>query len=232
MKSINVLTITLTTIVAIVISSSNCQAQLIQLGGGEVILDIDDDALGFGGIDIDGVSSEVVTSGLDFDVLTFDINSRDDLSRPTTFEYTADTVAPVSGIVETSGSIFFENLNPGSDDFSIGDIQFGFDAARMDAVAGISGFFTQSTTGNFNGILFDIGGGASVIANETNFSFSDTIFLTDEFSIFLFESSIAGGSPIGTFAINAVAIPEPAGLACCAFLGIAMTLRRRRKSST
>ena len=141
-----------------------------------------------------------------------------------------DTVTPVSGTVETAGSISFTATASGSS--SIGNIQFGFDATRVDAVAGISGFFAESTTGGFTGTLFDIGDGFSVVAEETNFSFSDTIFLSDEFSNFLLGNPDAGGTPIGTFAINAVAVPEPTGLACCAFFGIAMTLRRRRKSST
>ena len=231
MKSINVLTITLTTIVAIVISSSNCQAQLVPLGGGEVTLDFNEAVLGPAGISITSVSSDVATSGPSFDILTFDINSRDD-ANPTTFEYTVDTVAPVSGTVETAGSIFFDAPAPASGSSSIGNIQFGFDATRVDAVAGISGFFAESTTGGFTGTLFDIGDGFPVVANETNFSFSDTIFLSDEFSTFLLGNTVAGGTPIGTFAINAVAVPEPTGLACCAVFGIAMTLRRRRKSST
>ena len=228
MKSINVLTITLTTIVATVISSSNCQAQLVPLGGGEVTLDFDETVLNLAGISVTSVSSDVVTSGPTFDVLTFDINSRDD-ANPTTFEYTVDTVTPVSGTVETAGSISFTATASGSS--SIGNIQFGFDATRVDAVAGISGFFAESTTGGFTGTLFDIGDGFPVVANETNFSFSDTIFLSDEFSTFLLGNDGAGGISIGTFAINAVAVPEPTGLACCAVFGIAMTLRRRRKSS-
>ena len=229
MKSINVLTITLTTIVATVISSSNCQAQLVPLGGGEVTLDFDETVLNLAGISVTSVSSDVVTSGPSFDVLTLDINSRDD-ANPTTFEYTVDTVTPVSGTVETAGSISF--TAPASGSSSIGNIQFGFDATRVDVGTGISGFFAESTTGGFTGTLFDIGDGFPVVANETNFSFSDTIFLSDEFSTFLLGSTVAGGTPIGTFAINAVAVPEPTGLACCAFFGIAMTLRRRRKSST
>ena len=228
MKSINVLTITLTTIVATVISSSNCQAQLVPLGGGEVTLDFDETVLNAAGISITSVSSDVATSGPTFDILTFDINSRDD-ANPTTFEYTVDTVTPVSGTVETAGSIFFDAPAPASGSSSIGNIQFGFDATRVDVG---SGFFAESTTGGFTGILFDIGDGFSIVADETNFSFSDTIFLSDEFSTFLLGNADAGGIPIGTFAINAVAVPEPAGLACCAFFGIAMTLRRRRKSST
>ena len=229
MKSINVLTITLTTIVAIVISSSNCQAQLVPLGGGEVTLDFNEAVLGSVGISITSVSSDVVTSGPTFDVLTLDINSRDD-ANPTTFGYTVDTVAPVSGTVETAGSISF--TAPASGSSSIGNIQLGFDATRVDA--DISGFFAESTTGGFTGILFDIGDEFPVVANETNFSFSDTIFLSDEFSTFLLGIPDAGGTDIGTFAIEAtaVAVPEPAGLACCAFFGIGMTLCRRRKSST
>ena len=192
-------------------------------------LDFNEAVLGPAGISITSVSSDVATSGPSFDVLTLDINSRDD-ANPTTFEYTVDTVTPVSGTVETAGSISF--TAPASGSSSIGNIQFGFDATRVDAGAGISGFFAESTTGGFTGILFDIGDGFPVVANETNFSFSDTIFLSDEFSTFLLGNTVAGGTPIGTFAINAVAVPEPTGLACCAFFGIAMTLRRRRKSST
>ena len=231
MKSINVLTITLTTIVATVISSSNCQAQLVPLGGGEVTLDFNEAELGLAGISITSVSSDVTTSGPTFDILTFDINSRDD-ANPTTFEYTVATVTPVSGTVETAGSISF--TAPASGSSSIGNIQFGFDATRVDVGTGISGFFAQSTTGDFTGILFDIGGGFSVVAEETNFSFSDTIFLSDDFSTFLLGNDAAGGTDIGTFAIEAtaVAVPEPAGLAYCAFFGIGMTLCRRRKSST
>ena len=193
-------------------------------------LDFNEAVLGPAGISITSVSSDVATSGPTFDILTFDINSRDD-ANPTTFEYTVDTVTPVSGTVETAGSIFFDAPAPASGSSSIGNIQFGFDATRVDVG---SGFFAESTTGGFTGILFDIGDGFSIVADETNFSFSDTIFLSDQFSTFLLGVAAAGGTDIGTFAIEAtaVAVPEPAGLACCAFFGIGMTLCRRRKSST
>ena len=156
----------------------------------------------------------------------FDINSRDALSNPTTFEYSIPdpldlVITPVDGTVGTSGSIFF---NGGLFGFSIGDLEFGFDASRINL--NNSGFFAESTIG-FADVVFDIGEGGSLLATETDLEFFSDIFLSQELATALGEPDLAG-TLIGTFEIDAV--PEPTGLSCCVIFGIVMTLSRRRSA--
>lgn len=236
MKSLKLFAITVITFVAVAVSSSTCRAQLVPLTGGEITLDLNEIALG-GLAVVTSVTPDVTVIGsIDsgFDQLVFDINSRDAPSNPTTFEYSIpdldpDLITPVDGTVGTSGSIFFNDglLGP---DFSIGDLEFGFDATRINP--NNSGFFAESTTG-FEGIVFDIGEGDSLLATKTDLEFFSDIFLSPELAAELQrlgipETLAVPGTLIGTFEIDAV--PEPTGLSCCVIFGIVMTLSRRRSA--
>lgn len=228
MKSLKLFAITVITFVAVAVSSSTCRAQLVPLTGGEITLDLNETALGAAAV-VTSVTSDVTVIGsIDsgFDQLVFDINSRDALSNPTTFEYSIpDPLDPdPDGTVGTSGSIFFNEGIFGRPEFSIGDLEFGFDASRINP--NNSGFFAESTTG-FVGIVFDIGEGGSLVATETDLEFFSDIFLSPELATALSQPLLAGAL-IGTFEIDAV--PEPTGLSCCVIFGIVMTLSRRRSA--
>ena len=235
MKSLKLFAITVITFVAVAVSSSTCRAQLVPLTGGEITLDLNETALGAAAV-VTSVTSDVTVIGSSFDQLVFDINSRDALSNPTTFEYSIPdpldldpVITPVDGTVGTSGSIFF-NAGLLGPDFSIGDLEFGFDASRINP--NNSGFFAESTTG-FEGIVFDIGEGDSLLATKTDLEFFSDIFLSQELAVELEGLGISGasglaGTLIGTFEIDAV--PEPTGLSCCVIFGIVMTLSRRRSA--
>ena len=238
MKSLKLFAITVITFVAVAVSSSTCRAQLVPLTGGEITLDLNETALGAAAV-VTSVTSDVTVIGsIDsgFDQLVFDINSRDALSNPTTFEYSIPdpldldpVITPVDGTVGTSGSIFF-NAGLLGPDFSIGDLEFGFDATRINP--NNSGFFAESTTG-FEGIVFDIGEGDSLLATKTDLEFFSDIFLSPELAAELQrlgipETLAVPGTLIGTFEIDAV--PEPTGLSCCVIFGIVMTLSRRRSA--
>ena len=226
MKSLKLFAITVITFVAVAVSSSTCRAQLVPLTGGEITLDLNEIALG-GLAVVTSVTPDVTVIGSDFDQLVFDINSRDAPSNPTTFEYSIpdsldpDLITPVDGTVRTSGTISF---NEGLFGFSIGDLEFGFDASRINL--NNSGFFAESTTG-FVGIVFDIGEGGSLLATETDLEFFSDIFLSQELATALGAPGSAG-TVIGVFEIDAV--PEPTGLSCCVIFGIVMTLSRRRSA--
>ena len=228
MKSLKLFAITVITFVAVAVSSSTCRAQLVPLTGGEITLDLNEDVLD-AFAEVTSVTPDVTVIGsIDsgFDQLVFDINSRDALSNPTTFEYSIpDPLDPdPDGTVGTSGSIFFNEGIFGRPEFSIGDLEFGFDASRINP--NNSGFFAESTTG-FVGIVFDIGEGGSLVATETDLEFFSDIFLSPELATALSQPSLAGAL-IGTFEIDAV--PEPTGLSCCVIFGIVMTLSRRRSA--
>ena len=228
MKSLKLFAITVITFVAVAVSSSTCRAQLVPLTGGEITLDLNEDVLD-AFAEVTSVTPDVTVIGsIDsgFDQLVFDINSRDALSNPTTFEYSIpDPLDPdPDGTVGTSGSIFFNEGIFGRPEFSIGDLEFGFDASRINP--NNSGFFAESTTG-FVGIVFDIGEGGSLVATETDLEFFSDIFLSPELATALSQPLLAGAL-IGTFEIDAV--PEPTGLSCCVIFGIVMTLSRRRSA--
>ena len=222
MKSLKLFALALTAILTITIFSSASQAQSTELTGGTISFDLDEMELAVVGLMFSGTMDAVMSpSGPDF--IGFEINARDAATNPTTFAYEANgtDLAPVSGTIESTGSISF---NSGTTSF--GNIRLGFDEDRI--TGSNSGFFGESTIGTFIGVVFDISNGSNINALTSSLTIEGDIFLSPELAV------VVGGSTTGTigaFAIDATAaVPEPSSLSCVAILGIMTTLRRRRKS--
>lgn len=223
MKSLKLFTIALTAILTITIFSSASQAQSTELTGGTISFDLNEAELAGVGLTFSEAMDAVMSpSGPDF--IGFEINARDAATNPTTFAYEANgtNLAPVSGTIESTGSISF---NSGATSF--GNIRLGFDEDRITGPN--SGFFGESTAGTFTGIVFDISNGSNVNALASGLTIEGGISLSPELAGAIPGST--AGTNIGTFAIDATAaVPEPSSLGCVAILGIMTTLRRRRKS--
>ena len=222
MKSLKLFTIALTAILTITIFSSASQAQSTELTGGTISFDLDEMQLAGVGLTFSEAMDAVMSPrGPDF--IGFEINARDAATNPTTFAYEANgtDLAPVSGTIESTGSISFLGGT------TFGDIRIGFDEDRITGLN--SGFFGESTIGTFIGVVFDISSTSDVEALTSSLTIEGDIFLSPELA------GVIGGSTaetnIGAFAIDATAaVPEPSSLGCVAILGIMTTLHRRRKS--
>ena len=223
MKTLKLFTIALTAILTITIFSSASQAQSTELTGGTISFDLDEDELMAVNLMFFGTMDSVPTTRGD-EFIGFNINSRGDAISPTTFAYEANgtDLTPVSGTIESTGSISF---NSGATSF--GNIRLGFDEDRITGPN--SGFFGESTAGTFTGIVFDVSNGSNINALTSSLTIEGDIFLSPELAGAIPGST--AGTNIGTFAIDATAaVPEPSSLGCVAILGIMTTLRRRRKS--
>ena len=221
MKSLKLFTIALTAILTITIFSSASQAQSTELTGGTISFNLDEDELSAVNLVFFGTMDSVPTTRGD-EFIGFNINSRGDAISPTTFAYEANDLTPVSGTIESTGSISF---NSGATSF--GNIRLGFDEDRI--TGSNSGFFGESTAGTFTGIVFDISSTSDVEALTSSLTIEGDIFLSTELADVIPNST--AGTNIGTIAIDAAAaVPEPSSLGCVAILGIMTTLRRRRKS--
>ena len=223
MKSLKLFALALTAILTITIFSSASQAQSTELTGGTISFDLDEDELMAVNLMFFGTMDSVPTTRGD-EFIGFNINSRGDAISPTTFAYEANgtDLTPVSGTVESTGIISFNN---GATSF--GNIRLGFDEDRITGLN--SGFFGESTFGTFTGVVFDISSTSDVEALTSSLTIEGDIFLSTELADVIPNST--AGTNIGTIAIDATAaVPEPSSLGCVAILGIMTTLRRRRKS--
>ncbi|MEM9416165.1 MAG: PEP-CTERM sorting domain-containing protein [Planctomycetota bacterium] len=170
------------------------------------------------GLDLSSVSADVISPGSLPGSVAFGINARDAAVLPTDFTYTPGTLAPFSGTIEHTGSVFFNN-----DTVEVGNFTIGFDANR---VAGAnSGFFVESTTG-VSAILFDIGGPNGLTATNSALIIDADLLVSPEFAAFLGNTALTGAD-VGDAQVDATAVPEPGSAALLAVLGGLMVRRRR-----
>lgn len=202
----------------------NLNAQERIVIGGQTSVLLNADTLTAAGLSISSVSGDVIAPGeLGDGSVAFGINSRNG-DLPTTFAYTAGTLAPFFGTIEHAGSVFFND-----DSIQVGNFTIGFDGSRT-AGGGAdeaSGFFVRSTAG-VEEILFDIGNPTSLVADPTVLTIAANLLVSPEFAGILGNSAFAGANG-GQALVSATAIPEPgiALLWSSVFLGLAV---RRRKA--
>ena len=113
------------------------QANAVSVSSGQTSVLLDTPLLATVGLSLSGVGGPVIVPGnLGPDSVAFSINGRDAAAPalPTTFSYTAGTLAPFSGTIEHTGTVLF---NDGA--LEVGNFTIGFDAGR--AGAATSGFF-------------------------------------------------------------------------------------------
>ena len=214
MKKIMLLALGLMLTVGTISSAQNAD---VVGGATSVLLDVDLLSTA-AGLDLSGVSNDVIDGNLGNGSVAFDINPRDAASLPTSFSYTPGTLAPFSGTIEHTGSVFFND-----DSVEVGNFTIGFDENR---VAGDnSGFFVESTTG-VAAILFDIGNITNLSAANDSLFIEASLLVSPEFAGFLGDAGLTGAD-VGDAAVKAVAVPEPSALIAIAATSM-FCIRRRR----
>lgn len=186
-------------------------------GATSVLLDVDLLSAA-AGLDLSSVSSDVIDGNLGTGSVAFDINPRDAASLPTTFSYTPGSLAPFSGAIEHTGSVFFNN-----DTVEVGNFTIGFDENRVGGDN--SGFFVESTTG-VEAILFDVGNVTNLLAANDSLLIEASLLVSPEFAGFLGDTGLTGAD-VGDAAVKAAAVPEPSALIAVAATSL-ICIRRRR----
>lgn len=142
------------------------------------------------------------------------------ITPATNFTFTtAGGFAPISGTIEHSGSVTFNNA------LTVGNFSIGFDATR--ARGNASGFFVRDTI--TTGVaLFDV-------ATPDSLSFSQDTLKLDLRADLLVSPELAdvlgntglAGAEIGAASINGAAVPEPATMLGALAAGGFLAVRRR-----
>ncbi len=206
--------------IIVMVSSPFLHAQNADVIGGQTSVLLDVDLLSTAaGLDLSGVSSEVGKGNLGTGSVAFDINPRDAASLPTTFSYTPGPLAPFSGTIEHTGSVFFNN-----DSIEVGNFTIGFDENRV--MGDNSGFFVESTTG-ISAILFDVGNVTNLLATNDGLTIEASLLVSPEFAGFLGNNALTGAD-VGDAAVKAAAVPEPSGFLIAAVVSSVLVIRRRR----
>ena len=195
-------------------TGSTAAAQNVDVVGGSTSVFLDTSLLASAaGLDLSSVSSDVGPGNLGKGSVSFNINARDEMVLPTTFSYTPGSLAPFTGTIEHTGSVFFNN-----DTVEVGNFTIGFDENRV--MGDNSGFFVESTTG-VSAILFDVGNVTTLNAASNALTIEASLLVSPEFASFLGDSGLTGAD-VGDAAVKAVSVPEPSAamglaLACGLF---------------
>jgi len=216
-----------TTCLLALLFCGNVNAATIKVTGGDTFVQIDANALRTLGLDITGVTGADLLSmpGL----IGFPINSVEDVP-PTTFEFDSDTLFPVSGAIEHTGTISFDN------GLTIGNFEIGYDNSRP---AGTSGFYVRTTLSadpSDNIPLFDLPeitgtpAGTSVDYGETYLNIDAPLVMSPELATFFGNLGLTG-TTVGAVSQVATAepVPEPGAIALLllGMLGIVHVVRNR-----
>lgn len=183
------------------------QANAVSVLGGQTNVLLDVPLLASVGLSLSGVGGPVIAPGnLGPDSVAFSINGRDAAAPalPTTFRFSAGTLAPFSGTIEHIGTVLF---NDGA--LEVGNFTIGFDAAR--AGAATSGFFVADNV-TFAGVpLFDVGIPSALTASTDMLMIAANLLVSTELAGVLGNLGLTGVD-VGDALVEAVAVPEPGAL--------------------
>jgi hypothetical protein len=190
------------------------------VNGGKTSVLLDTATLASVGLNLTSVSGDVLPGDLGNDSVGFAINPRNG-SLPTTFSYTAGSLAPFSGTIEHTGSVFF---NEPDDTIEVGNFTIGFDGDRVGDNR--SGFFVASTVG-LAATLFDIENPSGLDAGVDSLTITSNLLVSAELASVLGNTSLTGAD-VGDALVTATAIPEPTATLMLTGLVGGLLLRRRR----
>jgi hypothetical protein len=183
------------------------QASAVNVVSGQTNVLLDTPLLASVGLSLSGVGGPVIAPGnLGADSVAFPINGRDAAAPtlPTTFSFTAGTLAPFSGTIEHTGTVLF---NGGA--LEVGNFTIGFDAGR--AGAATSGFFVADNV-TFAGVpLFDVGIPSALTATGTWLTVAANLLVSSELAGVLGNAGLTGVD-VGDALVEAAAVPEPGTL--------------------
>ncbi len=198
---------------------ANANGQRLVNGGKTSVL-LDTATLSSVGLNLTSVSGDVLPGDLGDGSVGFAINPRNG-SLPTSFIYTAGSLAPFSGTIEHTGSVFF---NEPDETLEVGNFTIGFDADRVGESR--SGFFVASTVG-LAATLFDIENPSSLDAGVDNLLITANLLVSAELASVLGNASLAGAD-VGDALVSATAIPEPSTTLVLSGMIVGLLSRRRR----
>ncbi|MEM9064557.1 MAG: hypothetical protein AAGB51_03610 [Planctomycetota bacterium] len=166
----------------------------IEIVGGQTSVLLDTETLAAAAsLTLSGVSDGVIAPGAIEGSVAFSINGRNAGAPlfPTTFAYNAaDFFGTFHGAIEHEGSVLF---NDGS--VEVGNFRIGFDAGRVGALEGASGFFVESTVG-IPAVLFDVAL-TGAVPGSVVFSASGDLLVSPEFGGFLFDNGLSASNLAG-----------------------------------
>ncbi|MDX2229857.1 MAG: PEP-CTERM sorting domain-containing protein [Leptolyngbyaceae cyanobacterium bins.349] len=200
-------------IVSVVATPEQTQAATFTLETGVTSVFLDLPTLQSVGLNLTGASGTVPPVSGDF-LVGFTI------TPPTNFTFTtAGGFAPVSGTIEHSGSVTFNNA------LTVGNFSIGFDPAR--AIGSASGFFVRDTI-TTGAALFDVAAPESLAFNEQTLKLDlvADLLVSPELAGVLGNAGLAGAE-VGAASINGTAVPEPATIFGALAAGSFIAARRR-----
>lgn len=183
------------------------QANAASVTSGQTNVLLDVELLASVGLVLSGVGGPVILPGnLGPGSVAFPINARNAMlpALPTTFTYTAGSLAPFSGTIEHSGTVLF---NGGT--LEVGNFTIGFDANRVGDMT--SGFFVADNV-TFLGVpLFDVGLPSALSAMADALTVAADLLVSAELAGVLGNAGLIGVD-VGDALIEASAVPEPGTL--------------------
>lgn len=202
-------------LVSIVALPEQAQAATFTLESGVTSVFLDLPTLQSVGLSLTGAADTVPPVSSDF-LVGFTI------TPATNFTFTTNGgFAPISGTIEHSGSVTFNNA------LTVGNFSIGFDPAR--AVGNASGFFVRDTI--TTGVaLFDVATPESLLFSEQTLKLDlkADLLVSPELAGVLGNSGLAGAE-VGAASINGTAVPEPATILGALAAGGFLAARRRSR---
>jgi hypothetical protein len=176
-------------------------AAAVVVAGGQTSVALDTEALASAAsLALSGVSADTIAPGaLGDGSVAFAINPPDAQppALPTTFGYDpADPLATLSGAIEHTGSVFF---NDGS--VEVGNFTIGADFTVADTVSGL-------------GVLFDaVPDLSTIVADDERLFVEGDLLVASAFASFLEDNGLSevnlGGVDVGDFQVDATVVPLP-----------------------
>lgn len=213
-----VMGLTTATVVSTVVLPAPAKAATFQLASGVTSVFLDLPTLESVGLTLTGANDTVPPVSSAY-LVGFPITPATDFK----FSFDAAGFAPVSGTIEHTGSVTFNDV------LQLGNFSIGFDPGRVSAIA--SGFFVRDTI-TTGAILFDV-------AAPSSLSFDDTTLKLDLVADLLVSPELAGvlensaliGAEVGEASINGEAVPEPTTIMGALAAGGLIAAARRRKAA-
>lgn len=209
---------TAASVVSTVMAPVKAEAATFQLGSGVTSVFLDLPTLqSAAGLNLTGAADTVPPVSSSF-LVGFPITPATDF----TFSFdSASGFAPISGTIEHTGSVTFNNA------VTVGDFSIGFNPARVTGNA--SGFFVQDTLST-GAILFDVATPSALSFAEQALAIKGDLLVSPEFADFLGNVNLTGAT-VGAASINGAAVPEPTTVLGLLAAGGFLAASRRRSAT-